>query len=67
MPVVRPGSQFLACNAMQPEVHVKLFGQASHRITKIKLSYSCIASMHLHALPVALHCKPKYCEPAFTL
>ena len=35
-----------------------------HHVAGIELFYSYVARMRLLAIPVTLHCKPKYCEPA---
>ena len=59
----------LACDVMRLELHIKRSEHASLCIgsQESNFFYSCIASMRLHALPVASHHRlNNYCEPAFT-
>ena len=54
----------LVCDAMRPEVHIKMILDMCSR--DINVFYSCVASiMCLYALPVASHHRQKYSEPGY--
>lgn len=57
---VKAGSQYFGLQHDVIGSPYKMFRCASQCITLLFFFYSCIASIHLHALPVASHCRQKY-------